>query len=125
MSAMASRLSLISFVSVLNDCALVVVEEGVAVVELLVEVDVEVEDVSGDQKLARGCVVIDGRTESSAADRGRMCRVIEAAIILLYSIEREEDRDRGDEEAGGWCKMVHVNFRICSAANFLEMGADL
>lgn len=89
MSAMASRLSLISFVSVLNGCALVVVvavvEEGVAVVELLVEVDVEVEDVvSGDQKLARGCVVIDGRTESSAADRGRMCRVIEAAIILIY-----------------------------------------
>ena len=88
MSAMASRLNLISFVSVLNDCALVVVavvEEGVAVVELLVEVDVEVEDVvSGDQKLARGCVVIDGRIESSVTDRERMCRVIEAAIILLY-----------------------------------------
>ena len=104
---MASRLSLISFVSVLNDCALVVVvavEEGVAVVvELLVEVDVvEVEAVSGDQKLARGCVVIDGRIESSVTDRGRRCRVIEAAIILLYSITREEDRDRGDEEAGGY-----------------------
>ena len=86
MSAIASRLSLISFVSVLNDCALVVVavvEEGVAVVELLVEVDVEVEDVSGDQKLARGCVVIDGRIESSVTDRGRKCRVIEAAIILI------------------------------------------
>ena len=103
MSAMASRLSLISFVSVLNGCALVVVvavvEEGVAVVELLVEVDVEVEDVvSGDQKLARGCVVIvDGRMESSVTDRGRRCRVIKAAIILLLYVLMKEKRIETEE----------------------------